>query len=218
MRLPHTFWCYDPLCDLPVNPLPAAISGIVTFGCLNSFAKMTAETLELWGSILREVPQSRLLMLAPEGVARQRVLDALSRYISADRIAFASFLPRQEYLKSYHDIDIALDTFPVNGHTTSLDALWMGVPVVTRYGPGALGRAGLSQLTNLNLPELIAHTTTEFAQIAVDLARDLPRLAALRSTLRPRMLASPLMDAQRFAQDVESAYMDMWREGHNLRR
>jgi predicted O-linked N-acetylglucosamine transferase (SPINDLY family) len=107
-------------------------------------------------------------------------------------------------------VDIVLDTFPYNGHTTSLDALWMGVPVVSLAGNAPVSRAGLSQLSNLGLPELVARSESEYVTIAERLAADLPRLAELRATLRPRMQASPLMDASRFARNVEAAYRSMW--------
>jgi len=106
---------------------------------------------------------------------------------------------------------MVLDTFPYNGHTTSLDSLWMGVPVVTLVGQTVVGRAGLSQLMNLGLPELIAETPQQFVDVAVRLAGDLPRLAELRATLRGRMEGSPLMDAPRFAKNVEAVYRDVWR-------
>ena len=125
--------------------------------------------------------------------------------------SFVEHRERREYLELYHRLDIALDTFPHNGHTTSLDALWMVVPVVSLAGDAVVSRAGLSQLTNLGLPELIAHSETEYVSIVARLATDLPRLAELRSTLRDRMLGSVLMDAPRFTRQVERAYRKMWR-------
>jgi len=108
-------------------------------------------------------------------------------------------------------MDIGLDTFPYNGHTTSLDSFWMGVPVVTLSGKTAVGRAGVSQLTNLGMTELIGNSVEEYVQIARDLSRDIARLREIRKSLRPRMEASPLMDAPRFVRNVETAYRDMWR-------
>jgi predicted O-linked N-acetylglucosamine transferase (SPINDLY family) len=118
---------------------------------------------------------------------------------------------RREYLETYHRIDVGLDTFPYNGHTTSLDSFWMGVPVVTLVGNSAVARAGWCQLSNLGLGELAGQTAEEFVRIAVELAKDLPRLEQLRSTLRRRMGQSPLMDAPGFAQSIEAAYRQMWR-------
>jgi predicted O-linked N-acetylglucosamine transferase (SPINDLY family) len=220
IRLPHTFWCYQPHMlegeDLPeVNPLPALTAGAVTFGCLNNFCKVNPSLLELWGKVLQAVPGSRLLLLAPSGSRRQWV-----KKILGDRVDFVDHCPRQAYLDLYHRIDLGLDTLPYNGHTTSLDSLWMGVPVVTSIGKTVVGRAGWSQLSNLGLPELAAKTEEEFVSITAGLAKDLPRLAELRKTLRPRMTASPLMDAERFARDIESAYRQMWQEwcGRQTRR
>jgi predicted O-linked N-acetylglucosamine transferase (SPINDLY family) len=125
-------------------------------------------------------------------------------------VTFLSKQPRPRYLSYYGGIDIALDTVPYNGHTTSLDAFWMGVPVVTLVGSTVVGRAGLSQLTNLGLPELVAFEPEQYVQIAAELAQDQPRLNALRSSLRARMMASPLMDGPRFARNVEAAYRKIW--------
>jgi predicted O-linked N-acetylglucosamine transferase (SPINDLY family) len=157
------------------------------------------------------VADSRLLLLTPEGPQRQSTLDRLSEEgVSPGRVTFIGHQPRQAYLGLYHQIDVVLDTFPYNGHTTSLDSLWMGVPVITLVGQTAVGRAGLSQLTNLGLPELIGGMPEDFVRIAVDLAGDLPRLGDLRATLRGRMEASPLMDVEGFARGIEAAYRSMW--------
>lgn len=212
VRFFDSFWCYDPLEREPVvNPLPALANGFVTFGCLNHFGKVNRPVLRLWAKVLQAVAGSRLLLLTPEGPQRQSTLDQLSEEgVSPERVTFVGHLPRQAYLGFYHHIDIALDTFPYNGHTTSLDSLWMGVPVITLVGQTVVGRAGLSQLTNLGLPELIAGTQEDFVRIAIDLAGDLPRLRDLRATLRGRMEASPLMDVERFARGIEDAYRGMW--------
>jgi predicted O-linked N-acetylglucosamine transferase (SPINDLY family) len=214
IRLPNTFWCYDPLAgEESINELPAKTTGQITFGCLNNFCKTTELALDLWAKVLTAVPTSRLLLLVPPGSARQRVLNCLSSFgIAADRIELIARQPRIAYLQTYNRIDIALDTIPYNGHTTSLDAFWMGVPVVTLVGNTVVGRAGLSQLSNLGLSELAAESPDQFVRIASDLASDLPRLGEIRSTLRRRMTASPLMDAPLFARHIEEAYRQMWRE------
>ena len=158
------------------------------------------------------VDRSRLTILAGEGSHRRHALDLLAEEgIARDRVTFVAHQPRQQYLRYYHGIDVGLDTVPYNGHTTSLDSLWMGVPVVTLVGPTVVGRAGLCQLTNLGLPELIASRPEEYVRIAVELAGDLSRLSDLRTTLRQRMQSSPLMDAPRFARNLEAAYCEMWR-------
>ena len=215
VRLPDSFWCYDPLeChDVPVNALPASTNSFITLGCLNNFCKVNDAVLRLWAKVLHAVPNSHLLLLIPEGSTRQQTLGQMEKEgIAPQRIEFVSHRPLKQYLELYHRIDIGLDTFPYNGHTTSLDSFWMGVPVITRVGETVVSRAGLCQLMNLGLPELIAYTPEQYVQIAADLARDLPRLAHLRSTLRPRMQHSPLMDAPRFARNIETAYRQMWRK------
>jgi predicted O-linked N-acetylglucosamine transferase (SPINDLY family) len=208
----ESFWCYDPCgVEVEVNALPALQSGRVTFGSLNNFCKVNEPVLQLWARVLGKVPDSRLLLLSPAGSHRQRTLEVLDREgIEAQRVEWVTPRPRRAYLELYHEVDIVLDPFPYNGHTTSLDALWMGVPVVSLAGERTVSRAGLSQLTNLGLPELVAHAEEHYVRIAAGLAHDLPRLAALRASLRPRMEASVLMDAPRFARNIEAAYRSMW--------
>jgi predicted O-linked N-acetylglucosamine transferase (SPINDLY family) len=209
LRLPETFWCYDPRAQIEVNSLPADDAGCITFGCLNNFCKVNDRTLSLWSQVLGAVADSRLILLAPRGAARSRVLKMLD--VDPARVVFQDFRPRIEYLKSYHAIDLCLDTFPYNGHTTSLDAFWMGVPVVSLYGKSAVSRAGLSQASNLGLPHLAVGDADGFVHLAVQLAQDRQQLRRLRATLRDRMIASPLMDARRFTRNVESAYREAWR-------
>ena len=121
-------------------------------------------------------------------------------------------MPIAQYFGIYEVLDVALDTFHYAGGTTTCDALCMGVPVVSLAGQTAVGRGGVSILSNVGLPELVADDTEEYVRIAVELARDLSRLGALRASLRERMQASPLMDARRFAGNVESAYREMWKK------
>ena len=162
--------------------------------------------------LLKVTPRSQLILHANEGSHRQRLRDLLeSRGIDSRRLNFVGKVSLSEYLRLYQQIDLGLDPFPCNGGTTTCDALWMGVPVVTLAGRTAVGRAGVSVLSNIGLPELIADTPQQYMQIALNLAKDLPRLAELRRTLRPRMQASPLMDAPRFACNIEAAYRQMWR-------
>jgi predicted O-linked N-acetylglucosamine transferase (SPINDLY family) len=213
IRLPRSFWCYDPLTSEPrVNALPALDNDYVTFGCLNSFGKVSEEVLRLWARVMRGVDRSRLIILAGEGSHRARTINFLGREgIAPERITFQSFLPRPDYLQLYHDIDIGLDTFPYNGQTTTLDAIWMGVPVVTIIGnTSAAARAGASLLWNLGTPELVADSPDQFVSIAVELAKNRKRLGEYRASLRERLERSPLMDAPKFARDVEAAYRAMW--------
>ena len=210
IRLPETFWCYDPLASEPSpNSLPAAESELVTFGCLNNFCKLTPAAIALWSQVLARVPGSQLLLLAPAGAHRRRILEEFHRQYANAHVQFVPYQPREQYLRLYHQIDLCLDTIPYNGHTTSLDSFWMGVPVVTRIGTTVVGRAGWSQLCNLDLHKLAADSDERFIEIASNLALDRSRLSELRSTLRARMQRSPLMDATRFAQNVEAAYRQM---------
>jgi protein O-GlcNAc transferase len=213
IRLPDTFWCYDPHGDqTPVNALPALSNGLITFGCLNKFNKLNDGVLMLWARVLHAVPQSRLLLLAPNGPARDHILALLEQQgIDERRLEFVDRQPRQQYLQLYHRVDLCLDPMPVNGHTTSLDAFWMGVPTITLIGNTVMGRAGWSQLCNLGMPDLAARSPNDYVALAVQLAGDMPRLQELRATLRARMRASPLMDGKRFARHMEQAYRQMWR-------
>jgi protein O-GlcNAc transferase len=215
VRLPDTFWCYDPLADngSEVNELPALSGAPFTFGCLNNFCKVNSAVLVLWASLLRAVPGSRLLLLAPSGKARDLVRTQLEgERVGAERVVFVGRQQRQEYLRTYQRIDLGLDPFPYNGHTTSLDAAWMGVPTVTLVGQTVVGRAGRSLLRNLGVPELVAQSPDDYVDIAAGLASDLPKLAGLRAALRRRMAASPLMDGPRFDRALEAAYREMWRD------
>ena len=179
---------------------------------LNQCCKVNAEILDLWARILREIPNSRLSLLTTAGSQRQAALDRLAAAgVAPERVDFIGLQSRYDYLAEYQKLDISLDTVPYNGHTSSLDSLWMGVPVVTLVGNTVVGRAGVSQLTNLGLTEFIARTPDEYVAKTLALAADRPRLRELRQTMRERMLASPLTDAARFARNIEAAYRDMWR-------
>jgi predicted O-linked N-acetylglucosamine transferase (SPINDLY family) len=212
-RLPDSFWCYDPLTrDPEIGPLPVLTRGRLTFGCLNNPCKLTDRTLQLWGAVMRALPEAQLLLMAREGRQRDLLRNRLAAVgIVATRVDFVPYRPRAEYLRTYQQIDVGLDTLPYNGHTTSLDSLWMGVPVISRVGRTCVGRGGLSQLAQVGLAALAAETDDEFTAAAVALARDLPGLAALRAGLRARLEASPLMDAPRFTRHLEAAYRAMWR-------
>jgi predicted O-linked N-acetylglucosamine transferase (SPINDLY family) len=213
VRLPETYWCYRPAIDAPPpNALPAFATGQVTLGSLNNSSKLSAAALVAWAGVLKAVPHARLLLHTRAGFQRDRVREALGRQgVAAERVEFVDRLPPLDYFRVYQRIDVALDPFPYGGGTTTCDALWMGVPVVSLAGRTAVGRGGLSILSNVGLPDLVAHDANQYIRIVEDLAADLPRLAALRAALRPRMQDSPLMDAPRFARNVEAAYRSMWR-------
>jgi len=214
VRLPHTYWCYQPGGKAPDITLSSpAATRFITFGCLNKFAKVSQPALNSWIQILQAVLNSHLILHCNMGSHREQIIERFTRTgILADRIKLVGLQPLQEYFNAYNRIDIALDPFPYGGGITSCDALYMGVPLVSLAGKTAVSRAGKSILSNVGLPELIAKTPEEYIQIAVKLAGDLPRLAELRKTLRQRMENSSLMDAKSFARDIESAYRDMWQK------
>ncbi|MGA3066890.1 MAG: tetratricopeptide repeat protein [Tepidisphaeraceae bacterium] len=214
IRLPSTYICWRwSGADEPLSAPPAAKNGYITFGSLNTFCKVTKPTLETWGKLMSQVKGSRLILRAPPGLAAEWVRESLSRHgISPDRVEITGRMPWDQYVKLCQTQDIGLDPFPYPGHTTSLDSLWLGVPIITLRGNTAVARGGASILSNLNLSELIAGTPEQYIQIAQNLAGDLSRLADLRVGLRRRILQSPIADAPRFARDVEAAYRRMWHE------
>jgi predicted O-linked N-acetylglucosamine transferase (SPINDLY family) len=212
VRLPLWF-SYDPLGDAgPVAPLPALQRGHITFGALNDQAKLNDQVLSLWADVMRAVPNSRLLAQHFAGSPRKHFADFFAaRGVSPDRIEFASLMPRDEYLHLYDRIDIALDTFPYNGITTTCDAMWMGVPVLTPPGHVPQSRAALGLLTVVGLADFAVRNREAFIEASVRWANDLPALAALRGTLRQRMQSSPLMNHKQFARHMEAAYRTTWR-------
>ncbi len=212
VRLPHTFWCYEPVHpELQVSGLPAIENGYVTFGCFNNFAKVTPAALELWARLLSAIPRSRLMINCPSGEAQARVIERFSRSgIEPHRIEFVRRKPLVDYLAQFNRVDVAVDPFPCSGGTSTCDALWMGVPTVTLRGHTAVGRGSVSILSNVGLANWIADTPEQYLSIAAEMAGDLPRLAELRSGLRKKMEQSPLMNAAQFAADMEAAYRSMW--------
>jgi protein O-GlcNAc transferase len=213
IRLPSTFWCFQPSAQMPeIAPLPASTNGYVTFGCLNNFWKVTPETRTAWMQLLDRVPNSRLVIHCYEGSHRQKLLEPfINEGIGPERIEFVGFLPIRQYFEQYNRIDIALDPFPYCGGTTTCESLWMGAPVVTVLGQTAVGRAGYSILSNIGLGALVARDVEQYLGLAEELAGYLSRLSELRGSLRSSMQSSPLMDAPRFARDIENAYRTMWR-------
>jgi predicted O-linked N-acetylglucosamine transferase (SPINDLY family) len=216
-RLPKTAWCFSPPENTPAaGELPALKTKSVTFGCFNNFAKVNLQHMKLWANILLSVPGSRLIIKSKVLTAvsiRQHVQQVMGDAgIEPHRLDLHGWMSAAGHILLYGQVDIALDTYPYHGTTTTCEAMWMGVPVVTLAGQSHVSRVGVSLLSNVGLPELIAQTPEQYVQIAVDLAKDLPRLIQLRSTLRQRMEKSPLMDAAAFAKGIEGAYRMMWRK------
>ncbi len=211
LRLPGCFLCYGAPTDAPpVATLPALANGFITLGSFNNSMKVTPATAALWAEILGEMPAARLLLKSPlfadDGI-RARYLGLLAGSgIDRARIELLSAVPDpRDHLALYNRVDIALDSFPYNGTTTTCEALWMGCPVVTLAGDRHAARVGASLLTAAGLAESIAANAAEYKAKIRDLAGDLPRLAALRASLRERVSASVLCDAATFAAGFEDA-------------
>ncbi|HXS40395.1 MAG TPA: tetratricopeptide repeat protein [Stellaceae bacterium] len=219
LRLPESFLCFAAyMTQVPEPaPSPASRSGQVTFGSFNNPQKLSPSAARAWARILAAVPGSRLILKAlafTEPEQRQKFLDRLAAYgIPPERVALRLPQPAMpDHLGSYAEIDIALDPFPYNGTTTTCEAMWMGVPVITLIGAHHAGRVGFDLLSQLGLEELAAPDIDAYVETAVALAGDRARLERWRGELRERMRASPLCDAPRFARDFESGLRRMWRE------
>lgn len=213
LRMPEAYMVFSrPLASPTVGPLPAARSGTITFGSFNAISKITPVVVETWSRILKANLSSRLLIAAvPSQSARVRICGMFGECgIDPTRLTLHGPVQRPDFLALHHEADIALDPFPFNGTTTTCDSLWMGLPVITLAGASHVSRVGLSMLTNIGLPELIASSTDEYVTIATDLANHPNRLQEMRASLRQRMLASPVMDAPRFTKNLESAYRQVW--------
>jgi predicted O-linked N-acetylglucosamine transferase (SPINDLY family) len=214
--LDGSYWCYDApreTAQTQITPLPLQANGYVTFGCLNNFCKVNDVILSMWAEVMNVLPTSRLILLSDPGAHRDRTLATFAKLgVEPARIEFVGRQKFGKYMQLYGRIDVMLDTFPYNGHTTSLDALWMGVPVVSIAGATCASRGGRSILGNVGLLELVADSPRRFVDIAIKLAQDPPRLAELRATLRERLRASKLCDAVGFARNMESLYRRFWRD------
>jgi predicted O-linked N-acetylglucosamine transferase (SPINDLY family) len=215
LRMPDGYVCYDPPAYAsPVKPLPAFDRGQMTFGCFNNPAKITPQAIEVWAKILRRLPGARLVLKYKgwndNDVARRFIEMFVAHGIDSGRLELLGSSPHVELMAEYNRIDLALDPFPYNGGLTTCEALWMGVPVITCPGETFASRHSLSHLANVGLTETIARNLEEYAERAVSLAGDLPRLAALRAGLRQRMAASPLCDGKRFAAHLTAMLYDVW--------
>jgi len=216
IRLPEGFLCYRPPENAPeVSSLPALGTGNITFGSFNNRAKITPEIVEDWSTILRSVPGSRLILKAKalnDKGTRQTLWEMFSgNDVVQKRVELIGYLPFEQHLQLYNRIDIGLDTFPYHGTTTTCEALWMGVPVITLAGETHVSRVGVSLLSRVGLPELIAESSEDYIQKAAQLAGDVERLQELRANLRPAMIRSPLTDGAGFTRSLEEAYREMWK-------
>ena len=217
VRLPHGFLCYQAPADAP-EPAesPSLTAGHVTFGSFNNLPKLSPQTIAAWSALLAAVPGSRLVLKSASlstAATAARIRAAFAALgVSGDRIDLLGHAESPaEHLAQYARIDIALDPFPYNGTTTSCEALWMGVPIITLRGHRHAARVGASILTQVGLGACIAEDSASYVTLARDLATDPACLAGLRAGLRERIAASRLCDAPAFARDVEAAYRTMWR-------
>ena len=216
-RLPECYLCFSPpRREVEVGSLPALEEGLITFGCFNNPVKINGQVIALWAKVLAAIPGSRLLLKAKQfgdstfaDKMRQRFVAA---GIDSRRLLLEGFnLKRREHLAAYNRVDIALDPFPYNGTTTSIEGLWMGVPFIARRGERFIGHVGESIAHNAGLADWIAMGEEDYVEKVVAHTADLENLARLRADLRQQVLASPLLDARRFARNFEAALWGMWR-------
>jgi predicted O-linked N-acetylglucosamine transferase (SPINDLY family) len=214
-RMPHSQWAYVPH-TLGVEPResPRKPGEPVVFGSFNHMAKLSDGALDLWAEVLREVPEARLRVHAvPDKVASDDVLRRLQeRGVSPSRVEMRGRVKPGEYLASIADVDIALDAFPYNGGTTTLDTYWMSVPMVALEGERGISRGSFSIASSAQLDELIARDRAQYVQRNVALARDVDERTRLRRTIRERLRESPVMDPVRFTRDLEALYR-RWTDG-----
>ncbi len=212
-HLPVSQWCYRPARDERHDPVaPCQRTGHVTFGSFNAALKISRALARRWGELLARSPGSRLVVA---NINSERKRAAIRREIAAagvaaDRVEFLARVTLDKYLAIYDTVDIALDSYPYGGGTTTFDSLWMGVPVVTATGPRSVSRSAASLLQELGLDDWIAPSIDDFVEVALARAADRDAIAALRGSLRARLQASPLTDVPRFTRDLESAYRQMW--------
>jgi predicted O-linked N-acetylglucosamine transferase (SPINDLY family) len=216
VRLPYGRFCYKPPAfEIPVADPPSLTKGFVTFGCFNNVAKLSAGALDLWAEILRATPEARLVLkwksMSEESVRRRLRESFTSRGVAESRVELRGQSSYEQMLREYNDIDIALDPFPFGGATTSCEALWMGVPVMTWPGDRLASRQTLGFLVEMGFAELAAASREDYVARAVALAKDKARLRDIRHALRPAMEAAAFCDGPRFTRTLEQAYRIMWR-------
>jgi predicted O-linked N-acetylglucosamine transferase (SPINDLY family) len=217
VRLPGGFCCFRPPQRAPhVNDLPRLERGYITFGSLNNYTKLSAPVLEAWAGLLARIPDARLVLQSrpfADPAIRERVwLRFAALGVARERVDLHGALPLEAHLALYHEIDIALDTYPWNGHTTTCLALHMGVPVVVLDGGRFGGRMGLSVLTRVGLTDWIASDTEHYIALAMERAQDVAGLCQVRQRLRNQLARSPLCDEVAFTRGLEAAYETLWRE------
>jgi predicted O-linked N-acetylglucosamine transferase (SPINDLY family) len=215
IRLSRCAWCYEPDIVAPgVESLPVLKNGFITFGCFNNMAKLNPALFDIWADILLQVPGSHLRLkartLMDEGVKNELKQYFTARGIAEDRLDFFGHTRRiLDHLSHYNEVDVALDSYPYHGTTTTCEAMWMGSPVVTLAGATHVSRVGVSLLTAVGLEEFICANRDEYIAKAVSLAMDTNRLTALRAGMRERLKTSPIMDAPAFARAFEGSLAEI---------
>lgn len=215
VRMPDDYVCYTlPNYDIEVGEAPATKNNYITFGCFNNPTKINTELLSKWADILKQVPGSKLFLKSKQydtALVRKRITHHLAECgIGENRVIFEGYSLHNELLECYNKIDIALDSWPYSGGLTTIEALWMGVPVITNSGPTFAGRHSTSHLTNAGFPEWVTDSWDDYIQTAVALAEDVKALAKIRAELREHLLDSSVCDAQRFARNLADAFREMW--------
>lgn len=216
IRLPGGFHCYSALADSPdVAPLPSKKNGHITFGSFNNFAKCSNETIFLWSEIMKNVPNSKIVLKAlslGDKYVQEYAYKTFKTFgIERDRITMlARTSSLRKHFEKYGEIDIALDTYPYNGTTTSCEAMWMGVPLVSFFGPNHASRVGLSLLSHVGLQQLAAGSPEDYVNKAVALANEEELRTELRATMRQRLINSPILNAEHFARKFEAAMSAIW--------
>jgi predicted O-linked N-acetylglucosamine transferase (SPINDLY family) len=214
VRLANGFCAWMPPTDAPpVSELPAAKNGFVTFGSLHTLARLNEKVIGLWSRVLSAVPGSRLVIF--RNTLDDTIIKRLSSWFSGNgiglnRVVFQRDVPPQGHLVVYQGVDIALDTFPWSGHTTACEALWMGVPVITLRGDRAAGRMVASILSHAGMPELVAETQEQYAELARGMSADTGRLSEIRKGLRNRVQSSTLCDGPACVRGVERELRGLW--------
>lgn len=221
-RLPNTRLCFSPPKSAPeINRLPALDQGFVTLGCTNALIKLNDGLLEVWANILKALPTARLLIKAKELGHPPSVARLLAQFeglgVNSDRLILEGPSSREAYFEVYHKIDFLLDPFPFPGGTTTAEALWMGVPVLSMTGVTFLSRQGAGLLINAGLADWVAKDVSEYVALAQHKAQNLEALAQLRSGLRAQLVSCPIFDAQSFAGDFLAAVRGMWQRHVALR-
>jgi len=216
LRMPISSWCFEPpKFNVPVGPAPHESNGYVTFGSFNTYNKTNDRVLDAWGKIMARVPDARLFIKC-HGLGDPQIKAGLmarlkARGIDESRVTIMGREVRTDsHLSLYSKVDIALDTFPYNGTTTTCEALWQGVPVVTREGHMHVARVGETLLMAVGLGDLVAKDIDSYVELVVKLAGDKARISELRRTMRERMLKSPLCDQPAFARRFEDAMRQAW--------